>query len=76
MAKKFPSHPSHPERICWGCDEFCAITDMACSNERSPHPVELFGEDWQSWGQEPVTTSAAADAAPSDSATLARKAAD
>jgi hypothetical protein len=23
---------------------------MACSNERSPHPVELFGEDWLAWG--------------------------
>jgi hypothetical protein len=23
---------------------------MACANERSPHPVELFGEDWLTWG--------------------------
>jgi hypothetical protein len=22
---------------------------MACSNERSPHPSELFGDDWQDW---------------------------
>ncbi|MBQ1657017.1 MAG: DUF3079 domain-containing protein, partial [Rhodocyclaceae bacterium] len=21
MAKKFPLHPKHPERICWGCDK-------------------------------------------------------
>ncbi|WP_163120715.1 DUF3079 domain-containing protein, partial [Acinetobacter pittii] len=24
MAKKFPLHPSHPERICWGCDRYCS----------------------------------------------------
>ncbi|MGN6661313.1 MAG: DUF3079 domain-containing protein, partial [Achromobacter mucicolens] len=23
MAKKFPLHPKHPERICWGCDRYC-----------------------------------------------------
>jgi hypothetical protein len=23
---------------------------MACANERSPHPAELFGEDWLEWG--------------------------
>jgi hypothetical protein len=25
---------------------------MACANERSPHPEELFGEDWLAWGNE------------------------
>jgi hypothetical protein len=52
MAKKFPIHPANPERICWGCDQFCAITAMACANERSPHPAELFGDDWLAWGEQ------------------------
>jgi hypothetical protein len=44
----FPIHPSHPERICWGCDKFCAADDMRCGNGtiRAPHPVELMGSDW------------------------------
>ena len=50
MTKKFPIHPAKPERLCWGCDQYCSIDSMACSNERSPHPVELFGEDWLEWG--------------------------
>jgi len=50
MNKKFPIHPAKPERVCWGCDQYCSIDSMACSNERSPHPVELFGEDWLAWG--------------------------
>jgi hypothetical protein len=51
-AKKFPTNPAHPERVCWGCDEFCPATDMRCGNgsDRTPHPAELFGDDWQSWG--------------------------
>jgi hypothetical protein len=28
---------------------------MACANERSPHPAELFGENWQAWGEQPWT---------------------
>ncbi|WP_251278732.1 DUF3079 domain-containing protein, partial [Enterobacter hormaechei] len=24
MAKPIPLHPKHPERICWGCDRYCA----------------------------------------------------
>jgi Protein of unknown function (DUF3079) len=50
MSKKFPIHPIHPERICWGCDRFCPADLLACSNERAPHPCELFGEDWLEWG--------------------------
>lgn len=52
MAKKFPVHPKNPERICWGCDKYCAVDALACGNgaERTQHPVELFGTDWQSWG--------------------------
>lgn len=38
---------------------------MRCGNgsDRTPHPIELFGEDWQQWGQdatEPVTAAVAA----------------
>lgn len=51
MPPKLPTHPKHPERICWGCSNFCAANALACGNgsERSPHPVELFGEDWLEW---------------------------
>jgi hypothetical protein len=52
MAKRFPIHPAHPERTCWGCDKYCPAGSMACGNgsERSQHPVELFGEDWMAFG--------------------------
>ncbi len=48
MAKKLPLLPKRPEKICWGCDRYCPANSMSCGNgsERSPHPVELFGEDW------------------------------
>lgn len=51
MAKKFPTNPSHPERICWGCDLYCPAKALACGNgaDRTMHPVELFGEDWDSF---------------------------
>jgi hypothetical protein len=52
MKKKFPILPAKPERICWGCDKFCPADSLACANERSPHPVELFGEDWFEWGND------------------------
>ncbi|MHB1199737.1 MAG: DUF3079 domain-containing protein [Polaromonas sp.] len=54
MAKKFPNHPQHPERVCWGCDLYCPARDMRCGNgsDRTQHPVELFGEDWLEWGRE------------------------
>ena len=54
MKKKIPVQPKHPERICWGCDEYCSADSLACGNgtERTPHPIELFGEDWLEW--EPV----------------------
>ncbi|GAB4215017.1 MAG: hypothetical protein Fur007_12280 [Rhodoferax sp.] len=49
--KRFPQAPAHPERVCWGCDEFCAAHDMRCGNgsDRTPHPAELFGDDWNTW---------------------------
>lgn len=51
MAKKFPLHPKHPERLCWGCDKYCPADSLACGNgsERTQHPAELFGDDWFEW---------------------------
>jgi len=52
MAKIFPLHPAKPELICWGCDRYCAAGDMICGNgsDRTQHPVELFGDDWHTFG--------------------------
>ena len=52
--KKFPVHPPHPERNCWGCDRYCAADKMACGNgsDRTQHPAELFGPDWAEWGDD------------------------
>lgn len=46
-----PLNPRYPERICWGCDKFCPADDLACANGtiRTPHPQELFGDDWLTW---------------------------
>ena len=57
MAKKFPSNPPHPERLCWGCDLYCPATDLRCGNgsDRTPHPSELWGDDWET----PLTTAPA-----------------
>jgi hypothetical protein len=71
MAKKFPVNPSHPERLCWGCDQYCAADDLRCGNgsDRTQHPVELFGEDWMAWDLGPPQTAepaAADEAAPAD----------
>jgi hypothetical protein len=46
-----PVAPKHPERICWGCDKYCPAHDLACGNGtiRTPHPIELFGDDWLAW---------------------------
>jgi hypothetical protein len=54
MAKKFPIVPANPHRVCWGCDKYCPSDAMACGNGsvRTPHPSELFGEDWAEWGLE------------------------
>ncbi len=58
--KRFPIAPQHPERVCWGCDRFCSAKDMLCGNgsDRTPHPAELFGEDWHEWSA-PVETPSA-----------------
>jgi hypothetical protein len=63
VSKIFPLQPKHPERICWGCDRYCAKDDLACGNgsERTMHPMEMFGDDWQlggEWGIEPPGDSA------------------
>ena len=65
MAKRFPLRPAHPERICWGCDKYCPAGAMACGNgyDRTPHPAELFGDDWHTW-QPPVEGGAAEMASP------------
>ena len=46
-------HPRHPERICWGCDQYCPAEKLGCANGsiRTPHPSELFGDDWLEWEQ-------------------------
>lgn len=66
VAKKFPINPAHPERNCWGCDKFCAASSLACGNgsERTQHPAELFGPDWDTWiaPAEPPPADLAADA--------------
>ncbi|MCH8619107.1 DUF3079 domain-containing protein [Undibacterium sp. TS12] len=51
MTKKFPILPKNPERICWGCDKYCAADKLICGNgaDRTAHPVELFGADWLEW---------------------------
>ncbi|WP_066567890.1 DUF3079 domain-containing protein [Snodgrassella sp. CFCC 13594] len=52
MAKIFPLHPKHPERICWGCDKYCRADDLQCGNGsiRIAHPCEDFGEHWYEQG--------------------------
>jgi hypothetical protein len=49
-----PLTPKHPQRICWGCNKFCPENDLACGNGtiRTPHPIELFGDDWLEWSIE------------------------
>jgi hypothetical protein len=59
MSKNFPIQPKHPERICWGCDRYCATTALACGNgaDRTMHPAEMLGEDWYKfgdWGIDPL----------------------
>jgi hypothetical protein len=51
MLAKTALHPQHPERICWGCDKLCPADSLACGNGtiRTPHPAELFGDDWLAW---------------------------
>ena len=66
MAKKFPIEPAHPERTCWGCDNFCAADSMICGNgtERTQHPIELFGKGWERLGSDPFRPATEALAEP------------
>jgi hypothetical protein len=59
--KKSVLDPMSPERICWGCERYCAANDLACGNGtiRTPHPRELFGNDWKEWADERSESSAA-----------------
>jgi hypothetical protein len=52
MPKRLPLHPRHPERVCWGCDRYCAADDLRCGNgsDRAQHPAEIFGDDWLEQG--------------------------
>lgn len=52
MTRRFPIKPANPGRVCWGCDRYCAVDALQCGNGSvaTPHPSELFGDDWQSWG--------------------------
>ena len=63
MSKRFPVTPAHPERICWGCDRYCAADSMMCRNGSvaTLHPSELFGADWESWGTHPQPPAGASD---------------
>lgn len=65
MTKPFPIKPAHPERICWGCDRYCAADNLMCGNGTlaTPHPSELFGEDWMTWGLDANKPEPSADAA-------------
>jgi hypothetical protein len=51
---KIPLNPRQPERVCWGCDKYCPAESLRCGNGaiRTPHPSELFGDDWLEWGIE------------------------
>ncbi len=59
---KLPLHPRQPERVCWGCDKYCPADALVCGNgsERTPHPSELFGDDWYEWVHPGATERAAA----------------
>lgn len=59
MVKPFPLNPPHPERNCWGCDRYCAASDMLCGNgsERTQHPIETFGPGWEQWSGVPMSGS-------------------
>ena len=52
--KRFPTTPANPERLCWGCDRYCAADNMLCGNgsDRTQHPVELWGAGWREWGSD------------------------
>lgn len=63
--RRFPLHPAHPERICWGCDHYCPTHAMRCGNGSvpTPHPCELFGDTWH---QDAIATAEQGGSSPKD----------
>lgn len=57
---KLPLHPGHPERVCWGCTTYCSADDLRCGNgkDRTQHPTEVLGEDWDQWGLDAAVSGA------------------
>ena len=51
---RIPLQPSHPERVCWGCDKYCPADDLSCGNGtiRTMHPIELLGQKLKLSGAE------------------------
>ena len=49
-------YPRYPDRICWGCGRYCPAHDLACREDRVPHPIEPFGYETRDaaieWGPE------------------------
>jgi hypothetical protein len=45
------ARPAHPDRVCWGCNRCCPEAALGCGGGtiRTPHPSELFGDDWLEW---------------------------
>lgn len=70
---RIPLQPSHPDRICWGCDKYCPADDLACGNGtiRTLHPAELFGADWIDWVDARALASTDASDSAAPDATLA-----
>ena len=75
---RIPLRPKSPDRVCWGCDKYCPADDLACGNGtiRTPHPAELFGDDWYEWvaGKEKRRrVTGDAEPAPEDQSTLSSR---
>jgi hypothetical protein len=62
VPKRLPLHPKHPERVCWGCDQYCGAGDLRCGNgsDRAQHPLEIFGDDWLEQGLDAAAAEPAA----------------
>ena len=60
MAKPIPLHPRHPERICWGCDRYCAADALALSDEElARRRAEQDARGWKPAEARPRKVSAA-----------------
>ena len=56
MAKKFPLHPKHPERTCWGCDKYRSVNSLQCGNgsgrtQHLPKCLEKIGTNGETGNQ-------------------------